>query len=738
MLKTILLKLREKFSLKNIKDFKFKKYTKLFSVLAILIIVGLVLPSGIAHAYGLGDLFMEQVVFRVIYVIFSVLLGLAWVITWIAAYTLDATLNPAIMNNVFNSTAIQSSWSLIRDICNLLFLLLLLLVAFGTIVQSQKYNIKNSLPKLLLAIFLINFSNVVAGAIIDFGNILMYGILQFMCALPGQCFHSSMSGLMQVADDFANNYNLAKAASLTGVSFQDAVGAAVAMIYVFMYAFILLALAAFIIIRTAGLAILLILAPFAYFGEVMPGMEKIASKWWNNIWSYALFGPIFALMLYIAAQLAQITINVPPISDPNLGWYGAMIVIIIRNAIPLVFLLSIIPITKELGLAGTDTIMKNTTGVGSSILTGTAKYMGNAADRFAARGAKDTRKDFLGKYRRGLSNLSPTAWKRAAKNMTAEQDHDFDIAAGSHWNKLNKPLGGKPEVDRKQIAIDREVTRVMSTLSDSIASLSKTYKEAKDKKDAILTEASFRKLGKTGDVSVGLSADGKKTSQMGFNNTMQEMKEIMGKERAEMMAEDVGLLEDADGNTGFVGWRAYNKAKGTSRLRNTNDIGNYYDEDDNMITSTAYGALSPVDQKKWKIDAGWQQNAVNEKLAKKSSYTRNVKLKSATFEEYELDVHGKETNNKRMNGAGIDYYNTIGAENVNQTKKLQKKQAVEQIKLLYKLAESGHAGTRSDPYGQPPPFGTMAGYGLTPEEKDHLKEMEDKFGQQDARPLYLP
>ena len=720
MLKTILSKARERIS--------FKKHTKLFSVLAILVVIGLVLPSGFAHA-GLTNWVLENAIFPTIYIVLQVVFEIAYMVAWIGASILNWNLNPAIMNQVFSDPAIMQGWSLIRDICNLLFLLLLLLVAFGTIVQSQKYNIKNSLPKLLLAIFLINFSNVIAGAIIDFGNILMYGILAFSCPTTGPtCFQDFYGGLMKVIGGFRHDYSLANLVLSNTSNTQAAIGLGVATIYTFMYGFILLALAGFLLVRTAVLALLIILAPFAYFGEVMPGMESISKKWWDNIWSYSLFGPIFALMLFISATLSEhmLTMTAPPLVNTGLDAYAPLIGIITTSIIPLLFLLAIIPITKSLGLAGTDTIMKNSVGLGEGI----AKYAGNAGDRWLARGAKPGSHP----VRKILSNLSPTSWKRAAKNMQAEQDHDFDIAAGSHWNKLEKLPGGNKNVDHQQIAIDREVTRVMSTLSDSIASLSKTYKEAKDKKDAILSEASFRKLGKTGDVSVGLSMDGKKTSQIGFNDTMQELEKIVGKERAEMIAEDVGLLEDADGNTGFVGWRAYNKTKGTSRLRNTNDIGNYYDEDDNMKTAADYALLSPVDQKKWKTDAGWQQNAVDEKLAKKSSYTRNVKLKSATFEKYELDpITHKETNNKLMNDAGIEYYNTIGTENTLQVKKLQKKQAVEQIKLLYKLAESGKSGTRTDSY-----MGSMAWYGLTPDEELHLQKMEDAFGQQDGRPGYLP
>lgn len=566
MLQEKLLKVCKKFSFKNFKDFNFKKCFKPFSLFLILIVIGLALPRDLVHANVIADVVMG-VIYPLIYVVFMILFLVAYLIAWIGASILNMSLNPAIMNQVFSNPGIYQGWTIIRDICNLLFLLLMLLVAFGTIVQSDRYNIKKSLPKLILAIFLINFSNVIAGVIIDFGNILMYGILGWMCSSSGTCFQDTMGGLMRVVNDFNTQYSLSNAV-ITGVGAQQAIGIAIATIYTYLYGFILLALAAFLLVRTAALALLLILAPFAYFGEVMPGMEKIASRWWNAIWSYTLFGPIFALMLYIAGELARITITVPPITNTELGAYGTLMTTIISNIIPLLFLVAVIPITKELGLAGTDTIMKNSTGLGNNI----AKYAGGSLDRFVARGASMTGEGKYARLRRGLSYASPGAWKRAIKAHTADKEHDYDVAAGKTRNIVARTddWGRKSPINYGEDAEQREVARQRADIKgknkDELVHL---MGQALDKGMMARAEAIALELAATSDMNDVYTKmkgkDGKnyQNTPDGFVNFMKEKFEPgYGTDKTGRLMAEIANLEKKDGHHALKGTSKYNSKKG--------------------------------------------------------------------------------------------------------------------------------------------------------------------------------
>lgn len=582
MLKEKLLKACKKISFQGLKESIFKKQAKLFAFFLILIAAGIVLPQGLAQAGILGDAAME-VIYILVYAVFMILFYVAYIIAWIGASILNLSLNPTIMNQVFSNPGIYLGWQIIRDICNLLFLLIMLLVAFGTIIQHSKYNIKNSLPKLIFALFLINFSNVIAGAIIDFGNILMYGIIGWMCpAATGTCFQDMMSGLMGVIDKFWGDYTLSNAL-ITGVGAQQAVGIAIATIYTFLYGFILLAMAAFLLVRTAGLAILLILAPFAYFGEVMPGMEKVANKWWDNLWSYTLFGPIFALMLYISAELAKISITVPPMANPEMGAYATIVTVIISNSIPLLFLMAIIPVTKELGLAWSNTIINNTHGLGERIGKGSLGYASDTWGRYVARGAGMQGNQGPGaiawlsrRYtgvRRIGSNFSPTAIKNAYKAKQVNDAHDYDAARGRIQDKLGwKSKYVKSEQDR---VTDAETHKAFGEMGiknkdEMVFALKTAVKEG----NGPMVAEIMRILAVNDDVDAGIDAlNEEKFGVKGhtaedYNKVMNEViKPLLNEEKTAKLSNEIGKSEEKNNNFIYGGHDKYDSATNKYSMR---------------------------------------------------------------------------------------------------------------------------------------------------------------------------
>lgn len=339
--------------------FKQKKY--LFFVI-VLAVIGLSFPTNSVHAFWeeAASGVMNYLIYPLVYVIFYILFYVAYVIAQIGASLISANLNPDLMNSVLTSSSIEQGWRIFRDVANLLFILILLLVAFGTMFRSDTYNIKKSLPKIILVAFLINFSMMITGVIIDFTNILMYGVLKMMCtAGDNQCFQNFYRQLMGSVDSLYNTYTLTGGVTWQGISVQSAVGMAVATIYTFVFGIILMALAVFLLIRIAAFALLIILSPLAFFGEITPGLKGLSNKWWDNLWQYAFFGPIFALLLYIAGLMSEAALTVGTSSittNPNLGVFSELFATIITNIIPLIFLLSIIPITRSIGIAGASAI----------------------------------------------------------------------------------------------------------------------------------------------------------------------------------------------------------------------------------------------------------------------------------------------------------------------------------------------------------------------------------------------
>ena len=68
------------------------------------------------------------------------------------------------------TNVVEQSWTIIRDFVNMFFILFLIIMAFGTIFDIQKYNWKNLLPSFLVAALLVNFSLAISRYVIELGN----------------------------------------------------------------------------------------------------------------------------------------------------------------------------------------------------------------------------------------------------------------------------------------------------------------------------------------------------------------------------------------------------------------------------------------------------------------------------------------------------------------------------------------------------------------------------------------
>lgn len=97
----------------------------------------------------------------------------------LGAQVLDLTLSPNLYNFA-NSQMVVQGWTVVRDVCNLFFLLLLLFIAMCTILQIEKYHAKKTLLMLIIMALLINFSKPIAVFIFDGSQLLMNFFLSQM------------------------------------------------------------------------------------------------------------------------------------------------------------------------------------------------------------------------------------------------------------------------------------------------------------------------------------------------------------------------------------------------------------------------------------------------------------------------------------------------------------------------------------------------------------------------------
>jgi hypothetical protein len=200
-----------------------------------------------------------------------------------------------------NAGIVQLGWKITRDLANMFFVLILLVIAFATILRVETYGMKQILWKLIVAALLINFSLVIAGTVIDFSQVLTH------------FFYDQAKGEFGISGQIAKFTNIPKLSELNkdaNAPEQIAAGASGLIMMIFsVFLGIILILAAgfalalgafFLIVRLIMLWILLILAPIAWILWILPGTAHLFKQWWDTFLKWAFFAlRLFILFLYI-------------------------------------------------------------------------------------------------------------------------------------------------------------------------------------------------------------------------------------------------------------------------------------------------------------------------------------------------------------------------------------------------------------------------------------------------------
>lgn len=238
-----------------------------------------------------------KIVNSALYVVFQV----SVVVLAIGKWFLDTMTNPVLYSEVFlnphSIAAINTAWAMVRDFFNMIFILIILMIAIGIILRVPKFGDKKNLLYVILAALLINFSKPIALAIIDVSQL---GMNFFINAINGNSF--------VFTDTLLNSMNLEE---IWSADLRENTGIALTMvmssIFLLVLGFMLFVLAVTLLIRMVAFYVLIILSPFAMFGLALKGTGsgKMSNDWFEKMTSWAFYGPIMTFFLYIALTLVN-------------------------------------------------------------------------------------------------------------------------------------------------------------------------------------------------------------------------------------------------------------------------------------------------------------------------------------------------------------------------------------------------------------------------------------------------
>jgi len=226
--------------------------------------------------------------------IVNMLLAGAAIMLKFALFALSFIIEVAGYNGYLSSTAVNIGWVMVRDITNMFFVVVLLLVAFGTILGLEQYEWKKMLVKFFFAAVLVNFSRTICGVIIDIGQVIMITFVNGIAATAG----GNLINAFGLTDIFSLS-NTASPDQLTSKTelFGAAVGAIVfsALTLGMMLVFVFM-----LVSRLIVLWILIVLSPFAFVLSVIPQTQKYASQWWSEFGNHVVVGPAVVFFLWLA------------------------------------------------------------------------------------------------------------------------------------------------------------------------------------------------------------------------------------------------------------------------------------------------------------------------------------------------------------------------------------------------------------------------------------------------------
>ena len=277
-----------------------------FGVLTVFLLAMLVLWPQTALAdvvNGLGSIMgtlLSGLFESFVYIMGNLLIKAIEILIQVASYT-----------DFINSPIVNKGWVVIRDVCNIAITIVLLLMAFYTVLRAKSYQYQTLLPKLLLAAILINFSKTIAGLCIDLAQVFMMTFVNaFREAAAGNLTYGfGINDIVSIRDTAGGGVG-AGAGLQANVDNWSVLGAlALGALMVLVAFLVVISLVAMLLWRILFLWFLVMLSPIAFMAGVLPGEgESKVKEWWSTFIKYLIQGPIIAFMLWLSlAVISEMT-----------------------------------------------------------------------------------------------------------------------------------------------------------------------------------------------------------------------------------------------------------------------------------------------------------------------------------------------------------------------------------------------------------------------------------------------
>lgn len=464
---------------------------------------------------------------------------------------------------------ILPGWNIIRNIGNIFFVVVLIVIGLTTLFRIEGYQYKDLLVKLVIAAVLVNFSLVIGQAVLAIAETVQFQFLppesSTVEALVKKLVIDPESDKGQITFDQRNLDASGGMAKLINPFFKLALAVGSAIV--------LGGIAVFLVIRMVALWILLMLSPIPYIADILPATRSYKKQWWSYFLRYAFFTPIMAFFLNLTAYIAVEHDNyfknaIQKNSLKDTSGVAEFFFLAASNIIILVFLIAAIKVANAFGIEGANTftnIANKGIKLPFKLGAGAAAGAGGLAASYAQQKKQEITSDLaergrLGRLaftlanpvtstKAGISRLKERQQAVESRAKATAYDTVQKLPGGSLLGDKSRQVQSNTTKDVKQYSernpyVNSEITK--NDLKETFTSGSKDY-NARLRVEAKLTQlAEDKELGATltnakKDLGLDNNYD---SSTAGFAAFMNDLvkKGYVTKDRAAYLAEDLGKI----------------------------------------------------------------------------------------------------------------------------------------------------------------------------------------------------
>lgn len=387
-------------------------------------------------------------------------------------------------------SAIYKAWSSFRNLANIGFVIMLLVVVFSQVTNLgiSNYNIKKILPKLIITAVLVNFSYLILGVAIDLSHIIGNGIGSAIRTIAGESMSAEASA--QASSIVSKIAGMVTGAGLIGggVAIATTGPALILPVVLFVITTVISVFFGFVMltIRQAAIIMVIVLAPLAMVLYALPNTAAVTKKYISTLKALLMLYPMFVLATSAGALASTIIV----------GTSTDMLMLIVGGLLNVLPYFAIPSMTSK-SLAGLGAI---TSGF-DKIRGGALKGVGMAGGAFgASEFYKNMKSDFNSdkNLNRSLGRLRKyKAIEDAGGTLSTSQRRRQTEAAGAVLKDAKMRAGGSTAAD---IALSNYEGAGFAGLQ---AAAQNELMEAEDKNNIML----FANEGYTPDQMIGMLQD---------------------------------------------------------------------------------------------------------------------------------------------------------------------------------------------------------------------------------------